>query len=146
MWTPDITVAAICQKHGQFLLVEERAKSTGEIVFNQPAGHLEPSETIIQAVVRETLEETCRHFVPESLIGIYRFVGENGKTYIRYTFFGSISEVDTNCQLDPDILRTHWFTPESIHANSSLRSPLVSICINDYLSGVRYPLDILKEL
>ncbi len=146
MWTPDITVAAVCEKHGRFLLVEERSKSTQKIVFNQPCGHLEAGETIIQGVIRETLEETCCHFTPEALIGIYRLEAENGKTYIRYTFCGAISDVDNNYQLDPDIIRTHWLTPDSIRASASLRSPIVGNCINDYLSGVRYPLGILKEL
>lgn len=146
MWTPDITVAAVCEKQGRFLLVEETSKSTQKIVFNQPAGHLEPGETILEAVVRETLEETCCHFTPEALVGLYRLEAANGKTYIRYTFSGSVTDVDNNYQLDPDIIRTHWMTPDKIRSNSSLRSPIVSNCINDYLSGVRYPLDILKEL
>lgn len=146
MWTPDITVAAVCEKQGRFLLVEEMSKSTQKIVFNQPAGHLEPGETILEAVVRETLEETCCHFTPEALVGLYRLEAANGKTYIRYTFSGSVTDVDNNYQLDPDIIRTHWMTPDKIRSNSSLRSPIVSNCINDYLSGVRYPLDILKEL
>jgi len=146
MWTPDITVAAVCEKHGRFLLVEELSKSTGQVVFNQPAGHLEAGETMVEAVVRETLEETCCHFTPEHIIGIYRLKATNGKTYIRYTFSGSISDIDDDYQLDPDILRTHWLSPDSIRASDSLRSPIVSNCINDYLSGTRYPLDILKEL
>jgi ADP-ribose pyrophosphatase YjhB (NUDIX family) len=146
MWTPDITVAAVCQKDGRFLLVEERSKSTQQIVFNQPAGHLERGETILEGVVREALEETCCHFIPEALVGIYRLEAANGKTYIRYTFCGSISDRDSNYNLDQDIIRTRWLTLESIRANASLRSPIVLNCINDYLSGVRYPLDILKEL
>ncbi len=147
MWTPDITVAAVCEKHGRFLLVEERSKSTQKIVFNQPAGHIEQGESIVDAVIRETLEETCCHFTPEALVGIYRMESENsGKTYIRYTFSGSISDVDKQYDLDPDIIRTHWLTPDSIRASASLRSPLVASCINDYLNGKRYPLDILKEL
>lgn len=146
MWTPDITVAAVCEKQGRFLLVEEKSKSTQKIVFNQPAGHLEPGETIIDAVIRETLEETCCHFTPEALVGLYRLELPSGKTYIRYTFSGTVSDVDNNYQLDPDIIRTHWLTPESIRASKSLRSPIVVNCVNDYLSGARYPLDILKEL
>ncbi|MBL4674434.1 MAG: NUDIX hydrolase [Arenicella sp.] len=146
MWTPDITVAAVCQKNGRFLLVEERSKSTQQIVFNQPAGHLEPGETILEGVIRETLEETCCHFTPEALVGLYRLAANNGKTYIRYTFCGSIGDVDSNYDLDPDIIRTHWLTLETIRANASLRSPIVLNCIDDFLSGVRYPLEILKEL
>jgi ADP-ribose pyrophosphatase YjhB (NUDIX family) len=146
MWTPDITVAAVCQKNGRFLLVEERSKSTQQIVFNQPAGHLEPDETIIEGVIRETLEETCCHFTPQALVGHYRLAAINGKTYIRYTFCGSISEEDSNYDLDPDIIRTHWLTPETIRANASLRSPIVLYWIVVLLSGVRVPLEILKEL
>ena len=146
MWTPDVTVAAICEKNDRFLLVEEMSKSTQNIVFNQPAGHLQQGETIVEAVIRETLEETCCHFTPEALVGLYRVEAANGKTYIRYTFSGSVSEVDDNYNLDPDIIRTHWLTADSIRGNKALRSPIVANCLDDYLSGVRYPLDILKEL
>lgn len=146
MWYPDVTVAAVCEKQGRFLLVEEQAKSTKKIVFNQPAGHLEDGETILDAVIRETLEETCCHFTPESLIGLYRLPVDNGKTYLRYTFCGSISDVDPSAELDPDIIRTHWLTLDAIRAHTSLRSDLVLSCINDYLAGKRYPLDILREL
>jgi ADP-ribose pyrophosphatase YjhB (NUDIX family) len=146
MWTPDITVAAVCKKDGRFLLVEERSKSTQQIVFNQPSGHLEQGETIVDGVIRETLEETRCHFVPEDLVGIYRLEAANGRTYIRYTFSGSISDADENHVLDPDIIRTHWMTVDEIRAHASLRSPIVLNCVDDYLSGVRYPLEILKEL
>jgi len=146
MWTPDVTVAAICEKHGRFLLVEERAKSTQNIVFNQPAGHLEKGESLVEAVVRETLEETCCHFTPEALVGLYRLEANSGKTYIRYAFTGSISEVDERQTLDEDIIRTHWLTLDTIRASTSLRSPLVLSCINDYLCGHRYPLELLREL
>lgn len=147
MWQPDVTVAAICEKNGRFLMVEERAKSTQQIVFNQPAGHLEDNETIIQGVIRETLEETCRHFQPESLLGLYRMRNpQTGKTYIRYAFCGEISEVDQTAELDPDIIRTHWMSHQELQQNKQLRSDVVLQCIDDYLSGVRFPLDILKEL
>ena len=146
MWTPDITVAAICEQNGRFLLVKERAKSSNEIVFNQPAGHLEEGESIIDAVIRETREETCRHFQPQSLIGLYRLALENGKTYIRYTFFGSISDVDPSLELDQDIISTHWLTIDEIRNHNALRSPLVMNCLDDYLNGKQYPLDILREL
>ena len=146
MWAPDVTVAAICEENGRFLLVEERAKSSQQIVFNQPAGHIEKGETIIDAVIRETLEETCRHFTPQALIGLYRLPLESGKTYIRYTFCGSISEIDPNAQLDPDIIDTHWLTLDELRAHQALRSPLVLKCIEDYLDNKRYSLDILCEL
>jgi len=146
MWNPDVTVAAICEKHGRFLLVEERSKSTKKIVFNQPAGHIEAGETITEAVIRETLEETCCHFTPQALVGLYRLEAPNGKTYIRYTFCGDISDEDPARELDPDIIRTHWLTLDTIRASTSLRSHLVMACINDYLAGKRYPLDLLREL
>lgn len=146
MWQPDVTVAAVCEKDGQFLLVEEKSKSTQKIVFNQPAGHLEQNESIIDAVIRETLEETCCHFSPQSLLGLYRYQAPNGKTYVRYCFTGTISEVDSNYSLDPDIIASHWLSLDSIVSNTSLRSPLVLRSINDYLSGQRYPLDLLQEL
>lgn len=146
MWHPDVTVAAICEKEGRFLLVEERSKSTQKIVFNQPAGHLEDNETIIEAVIRETREETCRHFTPESLVGLYRQRLGNGKTYIRYTFIGAISELDSQLTLDPDIIRTHWLTVDELRSHTALRSPVVMQCVNDYLNGHRYPLELLREL
>lgn len=146
MWSPDVTVAAICEQNGKFLMVEERSKSTHEIVFNQPAGHIDEAESIIEAVVRETLEETCCHFSPEYLVGLYRLKAANGKTYIRYTFFGQVSEPDKNHVLDPDIIRTHWLTKTQLAENSQLRSPLVMRCINDYLAGEKFSLSLLKDL
>ena len=146
MWAPDVTVAAICEQNERFLLVKERAKSSDQIVFNQPAGHIEEGESIIESVIRETREETCRHFEPKSLIGLYRLPAENGKTYIRYTFFGDISDIDESLELDPDIISTHWLTIDEVRNHDSLRSPLVLTCLDDYLDGKHYPLDILKEL
>lgn len=146
MWAPDVTVAAICEQNGRFLLVKERAKSSQKIVFNQPAGHIEEGETIIDAVIRETNEETCRHFQPEALVGLYRLPVAHGKTYLRYTFCGSISDIDKNLTLDSDIISTHWLTIDEIRAHEALRSPLVLKCLDDYLSGSRYSLEVLREL
>lgn len=146
MWTPDITVAAICERDGKFLLVEEISKSSQKIVFNQPAGHLEQGETILSAAIRETLEETCRHFTPEALVGVYRHEAQNGKTYIRFTFCGAISELDPSCELDSDIIRTHWLDANEIIEHPSLRSPIVAQCLNDYLNGARHSLGLVKEL
>jgi 8-oxo-dGTP pyrophosphatase MutT (NUDIX family) len=146
MWTPDVTVAAICEQNGRFLIVEERSKSTQKIVFNQPAGHIDEGETIIEAVKRETLEETCCHFSPEYLVGLYRLQADNGKTYIRYTFFGQVSEPDSKHCLDPDIIRTHWFSRQQLANNTRLRNPVVMRCLDDYLAGEHYPLSMLKEL
>ena len=146
MWQPDVTVAAICQRDGHFLMVEERAKSNQQIVLNQPAGHIEDGETLIQAVVRETLEETCRHFQPTALIGLYRLKTPANKTYLRYAFCGEIGPVDSARQLDPDIITTHWMTLAELQASTALRSELVLACVNDYCAGVHYPLEVLREL
>ncbi len=146
MWTPDLTVAAICENDGRFLLVEEKSKSSGQIVFNQPAGHIEPGETVLDAVVRETLEETRRHFLPKHVVGFYRLEAENGKTYFRYTFSGTISDIDTAYSLDTDIIATHWLSLDEIRAHSQLRSPLVLACIEDYLNGSKHPLSLVREV
>lgn len=145
-WQPDLTVAAICVQEDKFLIVEERSKSSGKMVLNQPAGHLENGETIIEAVIRETREETCRHFTPEALVGLYRLPVSEDKTYLRYTFLGIASELDESLTLDPDITTTHWLSYEEICTSTRLRSPLVKSCIDDYIAGHRYPLEILREL
>lgn len=145
-WFPHVTVAAICEHNGKFLLVEERSKSDNQVVLNQPAGHIDEGETVLEAVIRETQEETCRHFKPQAVVGLYRLVSDSGKTYLRYTFCGQISDVDDTLKLDPDILATHWLSVEQIKARNDLRSPLVMSCIDDYLNGIRYPLSLLREL
>lgn len=144
-WQPDITVAAICERDGRFLLVEERSKSSGVIVLNQPAGHLEDDESILEAVKRETLEETRCVFTPEALVGLYRLRLSDKKTYIRYTFCGTVSEPLEGHSLDPDIIQTHWMTQAQIEQSENLRSPLVAQCVQDYLSGQRHPLSILRD-
>ncbi len=146
MWQPDVTVASICEKDGRFLVVEEQSKSTNAIVLNQPAGHLEDRESIVTAVIRETLEETCRHFTPENIVGLYRLRTDSGKTYIRYTFCGQISDVDTDAVMDPDIITTHWLSLAELEQSTMLRSDLVLTCVQDYLDGKRYPLSMLREL
>lgn len=146
MWYPDVTVAAICEVNGRFLLVEERAKSSNLIVFNQPAGHIEKNESIIDAVIRETREETCRHFTPEALVGLYQYQASPEKMYIRYTFCGSISDVDNLLTLDPDIMKTHWLDIDQLNSKTNLRSPLVLDCINEYLKGTRFPLSLIKKI
>lgn len=145
-WKPNVTVAAVIATQGRFLLVQER--DGARTVLNQPAGHLEPDESLTQAVVRETLEETGRHFRPEALVGIYRYhSAANGITYLRFCFCGSASEPETDRELDPDIVTTLWLSAEALEArHSELRSPLVQRCIGDYLAGQRYPLELLAEL
>ena len=145
-WQPDVTVAAVCERDGRFLLVEERSKSSNQIVFNQPAGHMENLETVDEAVRREVLEETCRHFEPQGVVGLYRLPLSKDKTYIRYTFFGQVSQIDPNANLDPDIIASHWLTLDEIRNHQQLRSPLVLQCIEDYLAGSKHPLSIVKEI
>ncbi len=144
-WQPDVTVAAVCKHEGRYLLVEERSKSTGEIVFNQPAGHIEANESIIEAVRREVLEETCRHFLPQGLVGFYRLAISPEKTYLRYTFHGEVSDIDPSAERDTDILDTHWLSREEIEQHQNLRSHLVLQCIEDFEQGSNYPLDLLKD-
>lgn len=127
-------------------MVEERSKSTGDIVFNQPAGHLEDNEGLVDAVIRETREETCRHFTPEAFTGLYRLRTSSGKTYIRYTFCGEISELDQSLTLDGDIITTHWMSLDQLRQHSALRSDLVLACIDDYLEGIRHPLSLIRDL
>jgi 8-oxo-dGTP pyrophosphatase MutT (NUDIX family) len=146
IWTPHLTVAAVIEKEGKFLLVEER--SEGKIVLNQPAGHVEENETIIEAVIRETLEESGRPFQPEAISGIYRWRSpDNGITYLRLAFFGAYGKRDRDLALDTDIITTHWFTPDELQQRAAeLRSPLVMRCIDDYRAGKRYPLKLVEEI
>ena len=146
IWKPNVTVAAVIESAGRYLLVQERDQE--RVVLNQPAGHLEPHESILDAVVRETLEETGRHFQPQALVGIYRFHStDNGITYLRVCFCGSASDPEPDRILDPDIIDTVWLAPEAIeHRSRELRSPLVQHCIRDYQAGRRYPLDLLVDL
>ena len=145
IWTPHVTVAAVVQQDGRFLLVEEAVKDG--IALNQPAGHLEENETLLQAVVRETLEETAWHFRPEALLGVYRWLSpRNQVTYLRFAFTGSLLRHEPERPLDHGILRALWMTPEAIRQSvASHRSPQVLRCVDDYLSGVRYPLSSLRD-
>jgi 8-oxo-dGTP pyrophosphatase MutT (NUDIX family) len=139
-WKPDLTVAAIVEREGRFLLVEERIR--GQRVFNQPAGHVEDRETLLAAVIRETLEETAWHLTPEFLLGIYLWrAPRSGHSTLRLAFIGSVSDHEPLRALDPPVLATHWLTREEIQARTAaLRSPLVMRCIDDYLGGRRLPL------
>lgn len=139
-WKPDLTVAAIIEREGRFLFVEERIQ--GRRVFNQPAGHVEDGETLLAAVIRETQEETAWHFVPEYLLGIYLWRAPgSGRSTLRLAFTGTVTEHDPRQALDPPVLATHWLTRDEIMARrQALRSPLVTLCIEDYLAGRRLPL------
>ncbi len=143
IWKPNVTVAAVIAREGKFLLVEE--ETSAGLRFNQPAGHWEQNETLIEASVREALEETAYDFEPEHLIGIYRWhAAESDTTYLRFAFSGSVINHHPELKLDDGILRAEWFTIEEIRAGQHQhRSPLVLRCCEDYLAGKRYPLDLL---
>lgn len=147
IWKPAVTVAAVIERQGHFLLVEE--ETSEGIRFNQPAGHLDPLESLEQAVVRETLEETAHDFTPTALIGMYlsRSVSARTKrdvTYLRFTFTGAVGKQHDQA-LDTGILRALWMTYDEIVACQAVhRSPLVLRCIDDYLAGVRAPMSLLQ--
>jgi 8-oxo-dGTP pyrophosphatase MutT (NUDIX family) len=138
-----VTVAAIIERDGKFLLVEE--ETSQGVRFNQPAGHLEADESLLAGVVRETLEESAYSFTPQSLIGIYRWkTPGRDVTYLRFAFTGTITGHDASRKLDDGILQAVWLSPEEIRASQEKhRSPLILRCVEDYLAGKRYPLDIL---
>ncbi|BBL34509.1 phosphatase NudJ [Nitrosomonas stercoris] len=140
-----MTVAAVIEQQGKYLLIEETPRGD-TLKLNQPAGHLEAKESIIQACQREVLEETGYSFQPEVLTGIYHWTcTENGITYVRFTFAGQIIDFDPTRELDTGIVRASWFDIDEIRARqTSHRTPLVMRCIEDYLTGKHYPLDIFK--
>ena len=144
-WKPSVTVAAVMEREGRFLLVEE--EDGGEPVYNQPAGHWERDETLVQACAREVLEETAHRFEPRQLVGVYRWGRPPGDlTYLRFAFCGDILGVEEGRSLDQGIVRTLWLAPEEIRAlGPRHRSPLVWRCVEDYLAGRRYPLELITH-
>ena len=149
-WAPHVTVAAIIQKDGKFLLVEEnvlnRGNTTATSVINQPAGHLENNESLVDAVIRETLEETRWEFSPSYISGIYRWKHDNGETYLRMCFVGDIIQEHLDKELDTGIERAIWLTEKEIREHIRLRSPLVIKSIEDYVNGNKFPLTLIKDV
>lgn len=145
-WRPDLTVAAVVHRDGRFLIVEERIN--GATVFNQPAGHVEDRESLVQAVIRETREETAWQFEPRHVLGFYLWRNEdNGRTTLRVAVCGDVTHRDPERRLDHGIIATHWFTREELVARTArLRSPLVLRCIDDCLAGVKFDLASLQHL
>jgi len=143
IWKPHATVAAIIEHDNKFLMVEELIR--GERVFNQPAGHLDPDESLIDAVIRETREESAWQFVPEAVTGIYLWKHpENGETFLRIAICGSCKNHDAQQPLDEGILAAVWKSRDELAGEpQKLRTPMVINCIDDYLAGKRYPLDML---
>lgn len=146
-WKPSVTVAALVERAGRFLLVEE--ETADGVRLNQPAGHLDPLESLVAACARETLEETAFHFTPTALVGMYMSRYQSVRTgtdvtYLRFAFAGTLGAFESARRLDHGILRTLWLTPAEITERAAQhRSPLVAQCIADYLAGRRYPLDLL---
>lgn len=145
-WMPHATVAAIVEDQGKFLLVEEETDRGNR--YNQPAGHLDDNESLLDAVVRETMEETAYTFHPEALLGIYHWKHEhNDSTYLRFAYIGRVSHHQPTQALDEGIVRSVWMTVEEMREQAMLmRSPQVLKCVEDYLAGKRYPLEAITHL
>jgi len=144
-WKPSVTVAAVVERDGRYLLVEEH--TSDGLRLNNPAGHLEAGETLLQAVVREVLEETACTFAPRALVGVYltrppRAADE--VTYLRFAFTGTVSAPEPGRALDAGIVRTLWLTPQEIEASRERhRSPLLWRCVQDHRAGQSFPLEVL---
>lgn len=142
-FNPHVTVAAVIEKDGKYLFVEE--VSAGRTVINQPAGHLEANETLAQATIRETLEETGHHIELTDYLGIYLYTApSNGVTYVRHGFCAKVLSYDASATLDDGIIGPLWLTYDEFLAQSDRhRAPLVKVCLDDYRAGKHYPLDII---
>lgn len=145
-WRPDLTVAAVVQRDDRFLIVEERIRH--RLVLNQPAGHVEEGEAILDAVVRETLEETAWHFQPRHLLGLYQWrSGESGRSFLRVAISGEAVRHEPGRALDQPVVAAHWLTREQLLSQpAKLRSPMVLTCIDDHLAGRRHELSALNFL
>ena len=144
VWKPNVTVAAVVHRDGKFLLVEEETEVG--LAFNQPAGHLEEGESLLDAVVRETLEETAYRFKPTHLVGIYNWTHptKEDPTYLRFAFAGELRGYEAGRPLDDGIVAARWLTLDEVSATRARhRSPLIQRCIGDFLAGKRFPLDLL---
>lgn len=146
IWKPNVTVAAVIEQNGKYLLVEEDLQELS-VQLNQPAGHLEPNESIIQASCREVREETAYTFIPQWLVGIYHWHScATDTTFLRFALTGIVTGFDPARTLDSEILRAAWFNLDEIRERRAChRSPLVMRCIEDYLAGKRYPLEIFTH-
>ncbi len=146
-WHPSVTVATVVFKDDYYLLVEERDKTTGELVFNQPAGHLEPGESMEQAALRETVEETGWKVSLTGVLGMALYTAPaNGITYYRTTFVADPVLPPENARIDPDIHAVHWLSYEDIVVNSvKMRSPMVLASIERHRHGLCYPLELFYD-
>jgi ADP-ribose pyrophosphatase YjhB (NUDIX family) len=144
VWRPSVTVAAVIERGGRFLLVEEEVD--GRRVLNQPAGHLDPGESLAQACRREVLEETAQHFAPRELVGIYRWrYAPRDVTFLRFCFCGELEGEAAGRALDKGIVAARWLSLAEIRSRKAEhRSPLVAKCIEDFLAGRRFALDVFS--
>lgn len=144
-WRPDVTVAAVIEHAGRFLMVEE--KTTDGLRLNQPAGHLELGESLLEAAIRETLEESAHDFVPTCLVGVYQWPRpQRDISYLRFAFGGEATEVADARNLDAGILRALWLSADELRACvAQHRSPLVMQCVEDWLAGRRFGLDLVRH-
>ncbi len=142
-WAPHVTVATIIERDNRFLMVYE--ESDGKLVYNQPAGHLDPDETLFEAAIRETLEETGWTIKLTGVVGVNLYTApSNGITYFRTTFIGEAISHDTNRTLDTGIIEAVWLTYEELlERKEQLRSPMTLQIIDDYLEGRRFPLGVV---
>jgi len=143
-WKPNVTVAAVIEREGRFLLVEEHTDQG--LRLNTPAVHLDPGESPAEGCAREALEETAHAFVPTALVGIYlaRSADDPAVTYMRFAFSGELGEREAGRALDTGIVRTLWMTADEIRASVERhRSPLLLQCVEDHLAGQRHPLDLI---
>jgi 8-oxo-dGTP pyrophosphatase MutT (NUDIX family) len=144
VWKPSATVAAVIERGGRFLFVRERID--GRLVLNQPAGHLDPGESLVAACGREVLEETAHRFTPTALVGVYRWhYAAKDVTFLRFCFSGVVDSVEKGRPLDKEIVALEWLGIEELRQRKSEhRSPLVQKCVEDFLGGKRYPLELLS--
>jgi 8-oxo-dGTP pyrophosphatase MutT (NUDIX family) len=138
-----VTVAAVIERDGRFLFVRERVD--GRLVLNQPAGHLDPGESLVEACRREVLEETAHRFEPSGLVGVYRWhYAPKDVTFLRFCFKGALEGTALR-ELDKEIVSLEWLTPEELNKRKAEhRSPLVQKCVADFLAGRNFPLELLS--
>jgi len=145
MKNAEVTVAAVVMREGRLLLVEEQIGD--RLLLNQPAGHLEDGETLLDAVIREAREETAWGFTPQALVGTYLWRGPDGRGFLRFAFCGEVGDLRAHQPLDTGIVRTLWLTPAELHSQAARhRSPLVMRCVDDFLRGQRQSLEAVACL
>ena len=144
IWKPHVTVATLVRDEDRYLFVEEEVR--GRIVVNQPAGHLEPDESLMAAARRETLEETAYTVELTALVGFYQWKSARGKEFLRAVFSGDVLSHDPERELDEGIIRAVWLTRAELTNGRALRSPMVQLCLDEFEAGQCYPVDLIRNL